>query len=65
MNTLLPVLLVVFMLGAAAALLFGIVHFVRKGESGARVSNKAMQMRVLLQGAALAVFALIMLFSRG
>jgi hypothetical protein len=63
MSTALPVLLVLAMLGAAAALTFGIVHFVRRGEGGARLSNKLMQMRVLLQGLALVVFALIMWLS--
>ncbi|MDX2102193.1 MAG: twin transmembrane helix small protein [Alphaproteobacteria bacterium] len=63
MSSSLPVVLVLLMLGVVAVLLFGIVHFVRRGEKGARLSNKLMQMRVLLQGLALVVFAIIMWLS--
>jgi hypothetical protein len=60
MNVLLTVLIVLAMLGAAGALLFGLISMARGGD--ARRSNKLMQSRIILQGLALLLFALFMSF---
>jgi len=62
MSVILPVLIVVAMLGALGALAFGVYQMARGGDP--RRSNKIMQYRVLLQGVALALFALFMMIYR-
>ena len=62
MEFLLPVLFVVAALGALGILAMGVISMARGGDP--RRSNKLMQMRVLLQGIALLLFALFMLLYR-
>ena len=50
------------MLGALGVLAFGVVNMARGGDP--RRSNRLMQWRVILQGLAILLFALVMLFSR-
>jgi len=63
MKTFLVILTVLAMLGVLAVLFMGLFGFVSGRTDGAR-SNRLMQYRVLLQGVALALFALLMLLSR-
>ena len=58
METVFIVLLPIIMLATLGVLGAGVVQMIRGGSP--RRSNKLMQMRVLLQGAALLVFALLM-----
>jgi hypothetical protein len=62
MEYVLPVLVVIAMLGALGALVFGVVNMAKGGNP--RRSNKIMQSRVLLQGLALLLFAIFMLLFR-
>ncbi len=62
MTIFLTILLVAAMLGTLGVLLVGVVSMLRGGDS--RRSNKLMQWRVIMQGVALAVLALLMLFGR-
>ena len=59
MKPFLTVLLVVAMLAVLAVLLAGVVGMLRGGDP--RTSNKLMRARVVLQGAALAILAALML----
>lgn len=54
-----PILVVLAMLGALGALALGIINMAKGNDP--RRSNKLMQSRVLLQGIALALFALLMM----
>ncbi len=62
MNTFLTVLLVLALLGVLVVLGMGIFGLVRGGDP--RRSNKLMQSRVILQGLALLLLALLMLATR-
>jgi NADH:ubiquinone oxidoreductase subunit 6 (subunit J) len=62
MSAFLTVLLVLAMLGVLGVLGVGVVSMIRGGDP--RRSNKLMQMRVVLQGVALLVLALLMLMAR-
>lgn len=53
------ILLIIAMLGTVAVLLLGVFNMARGGDP--RRSNKLMQMRVWLQGAALVIFIILML----
>ncbi|KAA5613285.1 twin transmembrane helix small protein [Rhodovastum atsumiense] len=59
MNTLLIILLVMAMAGVLGVLVAGMVGLVRGGGDPAR-SNRLMRWRVILQFAALALFALLL-----
>jgi hypothetical protein len=59
MKTLLTVLLVLAMLATLGVLAMGVVGMLRGGDP--RRSNRMMRMRVVLQGAALAVLAALLL----
>jgi NADH:ubiquinone oxidoreductase subunit 6 (subunit J) len=61
MSAFLTVLLVLAMLGVLGVLGVGVVSMIRGGDP--RRSNKLMQMRVVLQGVALLVLALLMLMA--
>ena len=63
MKTVLMILVGLCMLGVLGVLLAGMVGLVR-GDSTPQRSNKLMQYRVILQGVALALFALLLLISR-
>lgn len=57
-------LMVLAMVAVLGALGVGLVTMVRGGEANARVGNKMMRLRVILQGVALLLFALAFLFAR-
>jgi hypothetical protein len=61
MSAFLTVLLVLAMLGVLGVLGVGVASMIRGGDP--RRSNKLMQMRVVLQGVALLVLALLMLMA--
>jgi hypothetical protein len=62
MTVLLNILLVLALLGVLTVLGFGVTSMLRGGDP--RRSNKLMQARVLMQGLALLLLALLMLLSR-
>ena len=62
MHSILPVLVVIAMLGTLGVLALGVISMVRGDDP--RRSNRLMQSRVLLQGLALLLFALFMMFFR-
>ena len=64
MTTVLIVLLVLAMGATLVTLFMGMVGMVRGGEDGQR-SNALMRWRVTFQGAALVIFALLLLALRG
>ena len=59
MKTVLIVLMVLCMLAVLGTLFAGLIHLVRPNHDP-RTSNKLMRWRVILQGAALLVFALLL-----
>jgi Hypoxia induced protein conserved region len=63
MSIFLTVLLVLAMLGVLGALGVGVATMIRGGNP--RLSNKMMQMRVVMQAAALVILALLMLLAAG
>jgi hypothetical protein len=63
MTTFLTVLLVLAMLGVLGVLGVGVATMARGGNP--RLSNKMMQARVVMQGIALLLLALLMLFAAG
>jgi hypothetical protein len=63
MSVFLTVLLVLAMLGVLGVLGVGVATMIRGGNP--RLSNKLMQSRVILQGAALLILALLMMFASG
>ena len=64
MKTFLTVLIVMALVGVLGVLVAGMVAMVR-GEGDATRSNRLMRYRVILQGAAVALFMLLMLLQRG
>ena len=60
MTTFITILLVLAMLGTLTVLGFGVATMLRGGDP--RRSNKLMQSRVILQGIALLLFAIFMMF---
>jgi hypothetical protein len=64
MKTVLFILVVVAMLATLGVLFAGMLGLVRSDGNGGR-SNALMRWRVLLQGVALALFALLLTMSRG
>jgi hypothetical protein len=58
MHAFLAVLVGILMLGTLGVLIAGVVGMVREGDP--RRSNKLMQWRVLLQGAAILLFIILM-----
>lgn len=63
MKTFLVIIIVILMLGTLGVLFAGLFGLVRGGGDPRR-SNKLMQWRVILQGAALLLFALLMTLLR-
>ena len=59
MEAVLPILVVLAMLATLGVLLFGIVNMAKGGNP--QRSNKLMQLRVWMQGAALLLFVVFML----
>ena len=64
MKTVLFILVVVAMLATLGVLFAGMLGLVRGDGNGER-SNALMRWRVFLQGAALALFALLLMLTRG
>jgi len=63
MKTLLTILVALSMLGVLGVLFAGMLGLVR-GDGNAERSNMLMRWRVILQGVALALFALLLLLMR-
>ena len=61
MNVFLTILLVLAMLGVLAALGIGVFTMLKGGNP--RRSNKMMQLRVVMQAAALAILAILMMMA--
>lgn len=61
MQTLFPILMVMAMLAVVGSLFVGLFFMARGGRGDPRRSNKAMRLRVMLQGAALLLFVLAIL----
>ncbi len=61
----LKVFLVVALAGTVAVLFTGIIAMSRGGEFHARYGNLLMRLRVIMQGVAVALFALLMLVTYG
>ncbi|MBW8310368.1 MAG: twin transmembrane helix small protein [Candidatus Paracaedibacteraceae bacterium] len=64
MNMILTILLVIALVGVVGVLGFGLYTLLRGGEMSHKHSNAAMRWRVLLQGIALLIFALILWLGR-
>lgn len=64
MNTFLTILLAIALLSVVGVLGFGLVTLLRGGEFSRKYSNEAMRWRVLLQGIALIIFAIILWLGR-
>ncbi|WP_376099983.1 twin transmembrane helix small protein [Roseomonas sp. CCTCC AB2023176] len=64
MTTFLTILLVLAMGATLVTLFMGMVGMVGGGDSGGQRSNTLMRYRVLFQGAALVIFALLLLALR-
>ncbi len=58
-------LLIVALVATLGMLLLGIFSMARGGEFNRRHGNRIMRFRVIMQGAALVLLALIILFGRG
>ncbi len=59
MEAVLPILVVIAMLATLGVLLFGVINMAKGGNP--QRSNKLMQLRVWMQGAALLLFVIFML----
>lgn len=64
MTTFVTVLVVLAMVGTVGVLFAGLVGLARGGENG-RMSQGLMRWRVLLQGAALLMFVILLMLLRG
>ncbi len=60
MNTLLPILVIVFALATLGVLAVGMVAMIRGGDFNRRYGNKLMQWRVMLQAAAILLLGFLM-----
>lgn len=65
MNGFVATLMIVAMLATLGVLLFGLFAMARGGEFNRRHSNRLMRLRVILQGAAILLFLLLILVMRG
>ncbi len=61
MHELFPILMVLAMLAVVGSLFVGLFFMARGGKGDPRRSNKAMRLRVILQGAALLLFVIAIL----
>ena len=64
MEYLLPILIVIAMLATVGVLFAGVIGMARRGNGASLRSNKLMQWRVILQFAALLLFAIFMMLYR-
>ncbi len=65
MNGFVATLMIVAMLATLGVLLFGLFSMARGGDFNRRNSNRLMRARVVLQGAAIILFLLLVLVMRG
>ena len=65
MNGFVATLMIGAMLATLGVLLFGLFSMARGGDFNRRDSNRLMRARVLLQGAAIILFLLLVLVMRG
>ncbi len=65
MNGFVATLMIVAMLATLGVLLFGLFSMARGGDFNRRNSNRQMRARVVLQGAAIILFLLLVLVMRG
>jgi hypothetical protein len=65
MNGFVATLMIVAMLATLGVLLFGLFSMARGGDFNRRNSNRLMRARVILQGAAILLFLLLVLVMRG
>ena len=65
MNGFVATLMIGAMLATLGVLLFGLFSMARGGDFNRRNSNRLMRARVLLQGAAIILFLLLVLVMRG
>ncbi|MBM3599428.1 MAG: twin transmembrane helix small protein [Alphaproteobacteria bacterium] len=65
MNAFLVILLIIAMVLTIGALFGGLFFMAVGGELNRKYGNKLMQIRVIMQGIAIAIFALVMMLSRG
>lgn len=65
MTPVLTVLLVIAMLATLAVLFAGLLSMARGGEFNRKHGNRLMRWRVILQGGALLLLALVLLLARG
>ncbi len=63
MESFLPGLLIFAMIATAAVLVVGIISFAVNGQFYVKNANKLMRARVIMQGIAIAIFALIIWLS--
>jgi len=64
MNSIFPILMVVALAAVLASLFIGLFAMSKGEEKGAKLSQKMMRWRVVLQASALAIFAVAMLVGR-
>ena len=60
----LPIIMVLFMVGALVAVIIGIIAMAANGKLNKKHSNKLMRLRVLLQAIAIVFFVIIVWLSR-
>ncbi len=65
MNGFVATLMIVAMVATLGVLLFGLFSMARGGDFNRRNSNRLMRWRVVLQGAAILLFLLLVLVMRG
>lgn len=63
MDAVLPIILGIAMVATLIVLFIGLIGFAGNSKMNAKHGNKLMRARVVLQGVALALFAIIMLLS--
>lgn len=63
MNTILIPLITIALFAVLTVMIFGIISMTKGGEFNKKYGNKIMQARVILQGAALALIALLLIAS--
>lgn len=65
MSSILFTLLIISMVAVFAVMVVGMVSMTKGGEFNQKYGNKLMRLRIILQGVALVLFALVLLNSAG
>ena len=60
----LPIIMTLFMVGALAAVIIGVIAMAANGKLNKNHSNKLMRLRVLFQAIAVVIFVIIIWLSR-